>query len=357
MKIVLRRLVLPLALFFVWAPAANAWSWPVQGPVLQAFIYDEAHPYDAGQHRGIDIGADAAGENVTAPAAGTVSFAGTVPTSGMCVTIQTADGYSVTLTHLGSILVAKGAVIAEGAEVGTIGPSGTPEFARPYLHLGIRTTTDPNGYLDPLGFLPAVSTADPTPTAAAPAPAAATSSRASTTRRSHGRTNRTHARSQGRSGRSSQSGSSESPAHESSTAASNEPRSLRGRRSSEPPTAHLSRARSADRRHSPMPDHRADASASSWRRPVVEAAAPGPTGLGAGHESMRGINVSSALPPRTRVIGSLLPLFLNGAAALVAVAGACAAAQRRRAAASRPPELTFQLSRATAECRRVRQAA
>ena len=85
----------------------------MQGPVLQPFSYDEAHPYAAGQHRGVDIGADAAGEPVVAPAAGTVSFAGTVPTNGKSVTIETADGYSVTLTHLGSIAVAKGATVAE----------------------------------------------------------------------------------------------------------------------------------------------------------------------------------------------------------------------------------------------------
>ena len=110
----------------------------VQGPVLRPFAYDEAHPYAAGQHRGIDIGAAAAGETVVAPSAGTVSFAGTVPTNGKSVTIVTADGYSVTLTHLGSILVAKGAAVAERDAIGTIGPSGTPEFARPYVHLGIR---------------------------------------------------------------------------------------------------------------------------------------------------------------------------------------------------------------------------
>ena len=43
------------------------------------------------------------------------------------MTIQTADGWSVTLTHLGSIAVTKGASVAEGDGVGTIGPSGEPE--------------------------------------------------------------------------------------------------------------------------------------------------------------------------------------------------------------------------------------
>ena len=126
----------------------------MQGPVLQPFAYDEAHPYASGQHRGVDIGADSAGETVVAPAAGTVSFAGTVPTNGKSVTIETADGYSVTLTHLGSIGVVKGAAVAEQDAVGTVGPSGTPEVDGPYVHLGIRVTADPNGYVDPLGLLP-----------------------------------------------------------------------------------------------------------------------------------------------------------------------------------------------------------
>ena len=94
------------------------------------------------------------GETVVAPAAGTVSFAGTVPTNGKSVTIETADGYSVTLTHLGSIGVVKGAAVAEQDAIGTVGPSGTPEVDGPYVHLGIRVTADPNGYVDPLGLLP-----------------------------------------------------------------------------------------------------------------------------------------------------------------------------------------------------------
>src|SRR5204863_44617 len=85
----IRRLALLLLVFLVWTPAAYAWSWPVQGPVVQPFSYDESHPYAPGQHRGVDIGADA-GETVVAPAAGTVSFAGTVPTNGKTVTIEIA---------------------------------------------------------------------------------------------------------------------------------------------------------------------------------------------------------------------------------------------------------------------------
>ena len=162
----MRLLALLVLLLVLWVPAAGAWTWPVGGPVLQGFSFDPAHPYAGGQHRGIDVGGDA-GASVLAPAAGVVSFAGTVPTSGKSVTIDTADGLSVTLTHLGSIAVAKGGAVAEGAVVGTVGPSGTPELDVPYVHLGIRSAADPQGYLDPLLFLPVAAA----PPAAAPAAA------------------------------------------------------------------------------------------------------------------------------------------------------------------------------------------
>ena len=188
----LLKLTTVVVAFLVWVPVASAWSWPVQGPVLQPFSYDEAHPYAAGQHRGIDIGASATGDPVVAPESGTVSFAGFVPTSGESLTIETADGYSVTLTHLGSIGVAKGAAVSEGDVVGTVGPSGTPEQSVPYVHLGIRLTTDPLGYLDPLGLLPAPEPPPPTPTPT-PAPSAGAEGRARAPARARRRTRRREA--------------------------------------------------------------------------------------------------------------------------------------------------------------------
>lgn len=140
---------------------ALAWTWPVDGPVLQSFRLG-ADPYEGGQHRGVDVGAPA-GAPVVAPAAGAVSFAGTVPGGGQVVTIQTADGYSVTLVHLGTITAERGAVVGEGEPVGSVGPSGAPELPVPYVHLGIRVTEDENGYLDPLTFLPPRSVVAPAP--------------------------------------------------------------------------------------------------------------------------------------------------------------------------------------------------
>ena len=73
----MRRLA-PVVLLLLLVLASAGWTWPVRGPVLQTFSFDPAHPYGAGQHRGIAIGADA-GASVLAPAAGVVRFAGTLP--------------------------------------------------------------------------------------------------------------------------------------------------------------------------------------------------------------------------------------------------------------------------------------
>src|SRR2546421_248565 len=152
----MRLLALAAVAALIVPASAFGWTWPVTGPVLVGFSFDPVHPYAAGQHRGIDIGA-AAGTPVVAPASGLVSFAGSVPGGGKIVTIQTADGYSVTLVHLGSFGVRRGASVREGEPVGTVGPSGVPELDVPYVYLGIRRAGDEQGYLDPLLFLPASS--------------------------------------------------------------------------------------------------------------------------------------------------------------------------------------------------------
>src|SRR5439155_24904987 len=50
-----------------------------------------------------------------------------------------------------------GASVREGDVVGTVDPSGVPDLPVPYVHLGVRETADPQGYLDPQLFLPASS--------------------------------------------------------------------------------------------------------------------------------------------------------------------------------------------------------
>jgi len=148
--------------------AARAWTWPVDGPVLRPFSFDHAHPYAGGQHRGVDLGAPG-GAQVLAPAAGVVSFAGTVPTGGKTVSIETPLGYTATLVHLGSIGVKRGARVGEGSVVGTVGPSGVPDLAEPYVYFGLRTTSDQQGYVDPMIVLPPRTLSSSATTADAPA--------------------------------------------------------------------------------------------------------------------------------------------------------------------------------------------
>lgn len=305
----------------------------MQGPVLEPFSYDEAHPYASGQHRGIDIGAAAAGDTVVAPAAGTVSFAGTVPTSGKSVTIETTDGYSVTLTHLGSIAVVKGATLAELDAVGAVGPSGVPEVDGPYVHLGVRVAPDPNGYVDPLGLLPpapdggaAAASAPPAsqgsgassgasgsgPSASAPPSPVPASTPAVTTRASGG----AHVSSRG-------PGREQERADERSSE----------RRPTRSPRRPVTRAggvvEPSTHRAVPVSRPHAGELTRGSRRPVVETAASSPAepaGLGAGHEPRPSASSSSPRPTPTVV----LPLILDGAAALVALAAALAAARGSR---------------------------
>ncbi len=162
-------IVLALLALLVLAPNASAWAWPVDGPVLRPFV-DGGDPYAGGQHRGIDIGAPT-GADVRSAVNGVASFVGQLPHQGLCLTVRTADGYSVTLVHLGSIGVTTGTQVSEGDVVGTIGPTGDVEGTEPYVYLGIRLTADPNGYLDPLTLLPPRELPERPPVSQPPAPA------------------------------------------------------------------------------------------------------------------------------------------------------------------------------------------
>ncbi len=168
----MRRLAIVVAaLAMVALPStAHAWTWPAPGDVLAPFVLG-GDPYAGGQHRGIDVEGEKDGV-VLAPASGVVAFAGSVGANGKVVTIETDGGYSVTLVHLSALSVGKGDALSEGAPVGTIGPSGTPEHEVPYVHLGIRVTSDPQGYVDPLRLLPPrVAPAPSPPPSPAPPPA------------------------------------------------------------------------------------------------------------------------------------------------------------------------------------------
>jgi Peptidase family M23 len=153
-----RSLAVVVAAVLIHAPTAAGWSWPVDGPVVRPFVLGN-DPYAAGQHRGIDI-EGTPGTTVRAATAGSVTFVGTVPAGGRAVTVRTDGGLSVTYLELGETRAERGAEVAEGDAIGVIG-------AAAHVHLGVRVTADPHGYLDPLRFLPprvsGAARADPVP--------------------------------------------------------------------------------------------------------------------------------------------------------------------------------------------------
>lgn len=165
------------------SPAAGAsagWTWPVEGEVLTGYRNGD-DPYAGGQHRGIDIAAEA-GTPVAAAVGGTVRFAGVAGSSGLTVSVRTADGrYDTSYLHLADAGVREGDRVDAGQRLGSVGTSGRRSAERSHLHFGVRDAGSRHAYRDPLSFLPPVAPGPapeprggplpvPGPVPAAPAP-------------------------------------------------------------------------------------------------------------------------------------------------------------------------------------------
>src|SRR4051812_23927767 len=155
------------------APAAGDWRWPVRGDVITRYR-NGSDPYARGQHRGVDIAAPI-GRAVSAPTAGRITFAGTVGSSGLTVSLRTADGrWDTSYLHLSAASVRKGQEVGAGAGLraaggpsrpppsppppplpppGAGGPPGRRSASRPPLHSGVREAGSRHAYHDPMGFL------------------------------------------------------------------------------------------------------------------------------------------------------------------------------------------------------------
>ena len=109
--------------------------WPVRGTVNSEFG-GRRSPGARGSefHGGIDIGAER-GTFVNAPAAGTVTFAGTHAEYGLTVTIDHGGDLRTIYGHLSKITVALGQHLARGAEIGLTGNTG--RSSGPHLHYEI----------------------------------------------------------------------------------------------------------------------------------------------------------------------------------------------------------------------------
>lgn len=109
------------------------------GDVVRPFAPEGAY---AG-HWGVDVAA-LAGTPAVAPLSGRVSFAGSV--AGMLTVTIEQGPMKVSLSYLGSVFVARGAVVSAGEVVGTSGHAHGLEAA----HLSVRLF---GNYVDPAPFL------------------------------------------------------------------------------------------------------------------------------------------------------------------------------------------------------------
>jgi murein DD-endopeptidase MepM/ murein hydrolase activator NlpD len=117
---------------------------PVDGAVLRLFD-PPAQRWSSG-HRGVDLAAGV-GEAVRSPAAGVVSFSGTVVDRGV-VTITHPDGLRSSLEPVVGAPAA-GTPVGAGDPVGTVQRSGHCAW-EPCVHWGVRRGRT---YLDPLELL------------------------------------------------------------------------------------------------------------------------------------------------------------------------------------------------------------
>src|SRR5436190_10144168 len=152
--------------------ASGSWTWPVRGEVITQYR-NGTDPYAAGQHRGIDIAARV-GAPVVAAAGGSVTFAGVAGSSGLTVSVRTADGrFDTSYLHLSSAGVRAGESVSAGQRLGAVGTTGRRSAEQPHLHFGVREAGRRQAYVDPLDFLappPASPRPEPAPPRGAPAP-------------------------------------------------------------------------------------------------------------------------------------------------------------------------------------------
>jgi Peptidase family M23 len=159
-----------LAFLLLVPPASADWVWPVRGEVITPYR-NGTDPYASGQHRGIDIAAGT-GTPVVAAAGGEVRFAGTAGSSGLTVSVRTADGrYDTSYLHLSETSVREGDSVAAGQRLGAVGTTGSRSTTAPHLHFGVRDAGSRHAYHDPLGFLPPPTATPPPRDAPAPEPA------------------------------------------------------------------------------------------------------------------------------------------------------------------------------------------
>lgn len=133
--------------------AASASGWPVKSSRILVRFEERYEAERTFTHRGVDIAARA-GESVSAPLAGEISFVGSVPAAEgrtrLAISIRLEDGRILTLLPLESILVEDGDRVVAGDALASVAAGGDLSHVETHLHVGLR---EGSRYRDPLSLL------------------------------------------------------------------------------------------------------------------------------------------------------------------------------------------------------------
>lgn len=131
---------------------AGSWSWPVIGNHTISRGYEAPSVFYGAGHRGIDLVAEV-GQEVLAPADGTVHFVGKVVDRELISLDH--DGTLSTFEPVSSTL-AEGEVVIRGQVIGTVSTSTNADYHCTCLHMGARQGKD---YFSPLALLASIAPA------------------------------------------------------------------------------------------------------------------------------------------------------------------------------------------------------
>ena len=131
------------------ARPARGITLPAVGPITSRFSRSRWHPILRifRPHKGVDVAASY-GSNITAPAAGRVSFVGRKLGDGLMVELDHGNGVTSRYAHCSAVKVRVGDFVSFGDIIAAVGSSGLSTAA--HVHFEVRVHGEP---VDPLKYL------------------------------------------------------------------------------------------------------------------------------------------------------------------------------------------------------------
>ena len=131
------------------ARPARGITLPASGVITSRFSRSRWHPILRifRPHKGVDVSAPY-GSNITAPAAGKVSFVGRKLGDGLMVELDHGNGVTSRYAHCSAVKVKVGDFVSFGDVIAAVGSSGLS--TAPHVHFEVRVRGEP---VDPLKYL------------------------------------------------------------------------------------------------------------------------------------------------------------------------------------------------------------